>query len=178
MDLNQEEINAMQPFSLAGCYCLRTVMKSKVFYTLLLLVFFSGGCDPCANLDCLSSNYHAQFRILSKDDGRDLVFGPDAVYDPLGIEFFALNGADTIFFQYDPIRFPNTGHDSILLVHFYPETTAPVFMRLNAADTDTLQLSYRTFVTKCCGTITEITKFRYNNSVDLPGSAGTQELRK
>lgn len=34
------------------------------------------------------------------------------------------------------------------------------------------------FDTKCCGTITEITKFRFNNSADIPGSQGTQELRK
>jgi hypothetical protein len=29
-----------------------------------------------------------------------------------------------------------------------------------------------------CGTITEITKFRYNNTIEIPGDQGTQEIKK
>jgi hypothetical protein len=51
-------------------------------------------------------------------------------------------------------------------------------MRLSNGDIDTLNVFYNTFKTKCCGTITEITNFRFNNSVDIPGNKGTQELKK
>jgi hypothetical protein len=50
-------------------------------------------------------------------------------------------------------------------------------MRLSNADIDTLQITYQSRPTKCCGTITEIKNFRFNNTVNLPGQ-GTQELKK
>jgi hypothetical protein len=53
-----------------------------------------------------------------------------------------------------------------------------VYMQLNSTDTDTLLLTYRTYDSRCCGNITEIVKFRYNNTVDIPGNQGTQELQK
>jgi hypothetical protein len=135
-------------------------------------------CDPCGILDCISDNHFGQFRIVSKTDGKDLVFGPNAIYDQTKIKFYSLNGADTTFFQYAPAKFPGSGYDSILYVRFFPETTTPAYIKLNNLDTDTLTITYNTFKTKCCGTITEITKFRFNNSVDIPGNQGTQEIRK
>ena len=67
--------------------------------------------------------------------------------------------------------------DSILYVHFFPETPI-AYMRLSNGDIDTLNISFNTFRSKCCGIITEITNYRYNNMVDIPGNKGTQELRK
>lgn len=147
-----------------------------LFAFILALTIIS--CDPCDNLDCISDNHFGQFHIVSKTDGKDLVFGPNAIYDPSKIKFYSLNGTDTTFFQYTPIKFPGNGYDSILYVRFYPETSTPAYMKLDNLDTDTLAITYNTFKTKCCGTITEITKFRYNNSIDIPGNQGTQEIRK
>jgi len=52
------------------------------------------------------------------------------------------------------------------------------YMQLNDNDTGTIRMSYNVYDTKCCGSITEITNFRLNNSVNIPGSKGTQEIKK
>lgn len=139
------------------------------------LLFYS--CDPCSNLDCLSSNYFGQFRIVRAADGKDLVFGPNKIYDKNQIKFYSLKGTDTTFFDYQTIKFPNTGYDSILYVNFFPKSDV-AYMRLSNGDVDTFNISYNTFNTKCCGTITEITNFRFNNLVDIQGNKGTQEIKK
>lgn len=148
------------------------------FFSIVILTLALVSCDPCAHFDCITDNHFGQFRIVNKADGKDLVFGPGAIYDKAKIQFYSLNDGDTTFFQYTPIQLSGSGYDSILYVRFYPETATPAYMKLNDLDTDTLLITYNTFKTKCCGTITEITKFRYNNSVDIPGDQGTQEIRK
>ncbi len=155
-------------------------MQRQLLYSCftLLLIQALGSCNPCGYLDCISSNFDGQFRIISKTDGKGLVFGPTTVYDKTNLKFYSLNVTDTTFFPYTTVYFPGSGYDSILLVQFYPETTTDVYMKLNDTDTDTLTITYTSFKTKCCGTITEISKFRYNNILDLPGSQGTQEIRK
>ena len=149
--------------------------KTTLLTAVLGLVFVS--CDPCSNLDCLSSNYYGQFRIIKASDGTDLVFGASRIYEKSKIKFYSLKGTDTTFFDYQPIKFPNTGYDSILQINFYPQVE-DAFMRLSNGDIDTLRISYKTYDTKCCGTITQITNFRLNNFIDLPGDKGTQEIRK
>lgn len=150
-------------------------------YKILALIITIGialiSCDPCRNLDCLSNNDYGQFRIVSATNGNDLVFGPNKIYDKDQFKFYSLKAADTTFFDYQAIKPGGTGYDSILHVRFFPKADT-AFMRLSNGDIDTLQITYRIFDTKCCGTISEITKFRFNNSADIPGSQGTQELRK
>ena len=73
-------------------------------------------CDPCRNLDCISENHIGQFRIVSKTDGKDLVFSQNAVYDPAKIQFYSLSGTDTFFYKYSPTSYSGTGYDSILYV--------------------------------------------------------------
>jgi hypothetical protein len=148
------------------------------FFYLVTSLLILSSCDPCKNLDCLSSNYYGQFRIVSKVDGKDLIFGPTAIYDKTKIKFYSLNGADTVHYKFETIKFPGSGYDSILFVNFFPQTNNLIFMKLNNMDTDTLSLSFNTFKTKCCGNITEIVNFRYNNQTDLPGNKGTHEIKK
>ena len=150
-------------------------IKYSAFVILLGLLFHS--CDPCNNLDCLSDSYYGQFRIIRATDSGDLVFGPNKIYDKNQIRFYSLKGTDTTFFDYQTIKFPNMGYDSILYIRFFPKADV-AYMRLSNGDIDTLNLSYNTFNTKCCGTITEITNFRFNNSVDISGTNGTQEIKK
>ena len=145
---------------------------------ILTLTIISCNRNQCDNLDCISDTDFGQFRIVSKTDGKDLVFGSNAIYDPTKIKFYSLNGTDTSFFQYLPTKFPGNGYDSILYVRFYPQTSKPVYMKLNNLDTDTLAITYNTFKTKCCGMITEIAKFKYNNTIDISGNNGTQEIKK
>ena len=148
-------------------FFLFTIMPGFLFYS----------CNPCDNLDCLSSNYYGQFRIVKATNGSDLVFGQASIYDKNKIKFYSLKGTDTTFFDYQAIMFPGTGYDSILHVLFFPQPDI-AYMRLGNGDIDTLNMSYSSFKTKCCGTITDITNFRFNNSVDIPGNKGTQELKK
>ncbi len=150
----------------------------KQFIAFILIVFLFHSCGPCDRVDCLSDNYFGHFRIISAANGEDLVFGPTRFYDKKLIKFFALNGVDTTFFDFHTINSGGTiGFDSILQVSFFPETDI-AFMRLSDGDVDTFQISYNTFGTKCCGTITEITNFRFNNTIDLPGGQGIQEIKK
>lgn len=144
-----------------------TVMLATAFYS----------CDPCRNLDCVSDRYEGQFRITSATTGTDLLFGPNRVYDRNQVRFYALKGTDTTYFTQQAVRFGGTAYDSILQVRFYPQTDV-AYLRLSNGDIDTLAISYKTTPTRCCGTITEITRFRYNNAVDLPGDGGTLELKK
>jgi hypothetical protein len=147
----------------------------KWVYLISLFCFLS--CDPCRSLDCASSNYYGQFRIVSSTTNKDLVFGPNKVYNKDQINFYSLSGIDTTFFPYQAIYFPGPGYDSILYVNFFPaQDTA--FMRLSNGDTDTLQLTYQAKTTKCCGTITEISNFRINNTINIPGTQGTQLIKK
>ena len=150
-------------------------IKHPTFVILFGVIFYS--CDPCKNLDCLSDNYYGQFRIIRATNGEDLVFGPNKIYDKNQITFYSLKNRDTIFFDYQAIKLANTGYDSILYVRFLPKSDI-AYMRLSNGDIDTLNIFYKTFDSKCCGTITEITNFRFNNSVDIPGHMGTQEIRK
>ena len=149
-------------------------------FKLALLAILSGvlfhSCDRCHNLDC-PSGYHGQFRIVSAVDGKDLVFGPNKIYNKDQIKFYSVNGADTIYFGYQSIKLPNIGYDSVLFVRFFP-TNEITYMRLSNGDVDTLTISYNTFETECCGTTAIISNFRFNNSVDLPGDKGTQEIKK
>ena len=154
-------------------------MRAQQFYHFtFLFAFFLLSCDSCNHLDCITDNYSGQFRIISKIDDSDLVFGPHSKYDPAEIKFYSIQGVDTTFFEYDPIKFPGSGYDSILYVRFSPKTTTTLFMQLDNLDIDTLALTHKTFKTKCCGTITEIINFRYNQNTDIPGNQGTQEIRK
>jgi hypothetical protein len=138
---------------------------------------FLSSCDPCANLDCISDNYFGQFRIISTVDGKDLVFGNSKIYDKDNIKFYALNGPDTTRFDYETQKLPGNGYDSILYVRFFPRSDT-AYMRLSNGDIDTFQISYKTIDSRCCGTITEISSYRFNSAINIPGSEGTQEIRK
>jgi hypothetical protein len=151
-------------------------MMRPFFCFLLVVSTVVSSCDPCTG-DCIYDNYHGQFRIVSASTGNDLVFGANRVYDKNKFRFYSLKGTDTVFFDYQTIKNPNTGYDSILYVRFFPMADV-AYMQLSNGDIDTLGITYNTRNTKCCGTITEITKFRYNNTVDIPGDKGTQEIKK
>ena len=148
---------------------------------LIILVFvslFIHSCDTCANLDCLASNYSVSFRVLSKSGNTDLLFGPEAVYKKDSIRAFRILGSDTTFLsnQFTPINL--SGSDSALVINFFPESNADVYLQLSAADVDTLQPTYEHFNTKCCGAITQVQTISYNKQAAVPATQGAIELRK
>jgi hypothetical protein len=151
-------------------------LKLVTLTLVTVLVFFS--CDPCKNLDCIFDNYEANFRIVSAANGNDLVFGPTKIYNKNQIKFYSLKGADTTFFPYQASTHPTPVSDSVLQVRFFPKADT-AYMRLSNGDVDTFKISYNTLTTRCCGTVTEITNLRFNNSLDIAGSrGGTQVIRK
>ena len=143
---------------------------------LVFAVLFLGACDPCRNLDCVADSYSGQFRMVQAATGKDLLFGPDHVYNNDSIRFFSLQGADTVYYHPQLLSAPGNGFDSVLVVRFLPKADT-AYMQLNGSDIDTLQLQFQTYDTRCCGTITEITNVRFNNKTNLPGK-GTQVLPK
>jgi hypothetical protein len=154
-------------------------MKGNWQWYLLLgfsnLVFLS--CDPCGKLDCISDSYNGQFRIVRSSDGQDMLFGSFSTLDKEKIRFYSLKGTDTTYYQTKAIPYAGTGYDSILHVTFYPPGNG-AYIDLGNGDRDTLNITYQTKKIRCCGTITEITNFRFNNRVDLPGDKGVVELKK
>lgn len=148
-------------------------------FKLVLLAILSGvlfhSCDRCHNMDC-PGNYHGQFRIVSAMDGKDLVFGPNKIYDEAQIKFYSVKGADTTYFGFSAIKVWNIV-DSILFVKFFPINDI-AYMRLSNGDVDTITISYKTVETKCCGISHIISNFRFNNSVDLPDDKGVLAIKK
>lgn len=144
---------------------------------MLLLAVGHASCNTCNHLDCVASNYNGQFRIVNSAGNKDLVFGPSGIYHKDSILFFSLNGADTVFHDTEAIRFSGAGYDSILWVHFSPGINN-AFIQLNSGDMDTLSMTYHSYDTKCCGTITEISNFKLNQSTDLGSNSETRDIRK
>ena len=153
-------------------------MKKIFLYIFSLILLGLNSCDPCKNLDCASSNFYGQFRIVDKIDGKDLLFGSTKIYDKEKIKIYSVNSIDTTFYDAEFIKFGGTNYDSILYVRFYPQIFNSVFLKLSDTDTDTLTMTFKIFDTKCCGTITQIDKFLYNSLMQIPGDLGTQEIKK
>jgi hypothetical protein len=153
-------------------------MKGRIYSGVIFITIFFSSCfiDPCGNLDCITDNYYGSFRILSAVDGKDLLFGPSRIYDKNQIKFFTLKGTDTTYYQYEA-KITGSGLDSVLLVNFFPKAEL-VFLKLSNTDIDTLSISHKTYQSKCCGVITEITAFLHNNTATTRSSFGFVELRK
>jgi len=153
-------------------------MKLLIGITVLSFSLIQISCDQCYGIDCLYDNYDGQVQIIDKTDGSNLVFGSSPKFDKNKIKFFSITGIDTTLYKYTLNGESDLPNDSFLSVHFYPETSNPIFIFLNDNDIDTLNITYKTTITKCCGRITEITNFNYNNTMDVPGNYGTVQFKK
>lgn len=143
-------------------------------FLLLVSGVFLGGCNRCGKFDCANNDNMAQFRIVSAADGKDLLFGPNKIYDSQNIKFYSVKGTDTTFF--DSVATPRLT-DSVLMVGFFPIPNV-AYIRLNNIDTDTLYMSSYTYRHKCCGSITKIDKFTHNTNSNFHSKGGIYELKK
>lgn len=114
-------------------------------------------CNPCRNLDCISSNYTFKFRLLDRDNDYDLIFGQNSIYNPNEFAFYTLSGNDTTNYNY---KITSYGNDSILSVDFFPQANE-VFMKFGNGDIDTFYINYTTESTECCGVVTSVSKVIY-----------------
>jgi hypothetical protein len=144
-------------------------MKKLNFVTLFSIMVVAISCVPCKNMDCKYDDYTGEFRMVDKLSGKDLVFGPSKVFDKNQIKFYSLQGLDTVKYEYFPVRSLGSGYDTLLNVRFYPGNPKVVFIKLGNDDTDTLSIEYKTYNSECCGRITELAKFRFNNSYETSG---------
>ena len=152
------------------------IMRKLLILPFLAMVLNS--CDECSNLDCIPSKYTAYLRLITQPGNTDLIFGPSAIYHPDSIRMYMLSGTDTVFYQYQTLNVPGSGSDSMLAVTLSPEAFSNVYMQLNNQDTDTLQVRYKRFNTKCCSVITQIDSIQYNNQPMVPATEGIIYLRK
>jgi hypothetical protein len=145
------------------------------FLSLFLAFAVFSSCDYCSTIDCSPGSLPVAFRLLNQTGDTDLVFGTASSYQKDSIRFYTLDGSDTIGLQYQPSIL---GNDSVLLVNISLETITNVYMELNAFDTDTFRVTYRSFNEKCCGAYTQIDSLRYNYQPPFPVSQRLVELRK
>jgi hypothetical protein len=153
-------------------------MKGRIYSGIIFIVIFFSSCfiDPCSNLDCITDIHVGNFKIVRASDGTDLAFGPLRQYDKNQIKFFALKGNDTVFYKAD-ITVMGNGFDTVFQVNFFPKTEL-AFLKLNSSDIDTLSISYKTYESKCCGIISEITGFKFNEAAIVQSIPGLTELKK
>jgi hypothetical protein len=152
----------------------------KLHYLLLffaVLIIESCVVDrPCKNAgDFCPDSYESLFRITGKLDGKDLLYGPDKVYDKSAIRIFSVRGADTAFANYQPYRLMKDGYDSVLYFKLASRVDT-LFVRLNAVDVDTITLSYGMSEGRCCS-FHAIRAMSYNHAAALPND-GTVAFKK
>jgi len=149
----------------------------KIFFYFILPFIFASCC--LANRKCNQDNLSSRLRIVDKTNGQDLVFGPTKIYDPNFIEFYSLNGADTIFHHYGPGPNPNPSEDSLLFVNFDFRKNETVFVRLSNTDIDTLSLTYQIIdASPCCEDYTMVRSISVGNNILEETAGGIVLLQK
>jgi len=146
----------------------------SLFFALTAMLLQS--CDACWGRSCKDEEANeVTLRILNAQNGSDLVFGPNRLYEREKIKFFSVTGGDTTFFANRSLRLSDNLPDSALLVDFYPKSDT-AFIQLNGTDVDTLALTYGEVKSWCCR-LNVVSSIRYNNANDtIRGSSAV--LRK
>jgi hypothetical protein len=119
------------------------------FSFLFLLSTQSCWVDPC-NPNC-SDSYKLLFRIVNKNTGKDLVYGPDKIYDRTQMKIFLVKGVDTAVINIQAL-YGSSSSNSILYFDL-PAKADTAYLRLISLDVDTLTLSYGLTNSRCCTTI-------------------------
>ena len=135
----------------------------KIFLCSILFLMFSACC--LVGNKCDGDHTRINFKIVDSKTAVDLVFGPSSIYNADSIQFFSVSGHDTTYHYYYAQLSSNLGTDSLLFVDVNVENNAPVFMRLNDSDIDTLRFTYvMNDGGKCCGDSKSLKTFQHNNN--------------
>jgi hypothetical protein len=137
------------------------IKMTRIYFVLFLALLSTQSCwvDPC-NPNC-SDSYNLLFRIVNKNTGKDLVYGPDKIYDRTQMKVFLVKGVDTTVINIKAL-YGSSPSDSILYFDL-PARSDTGYLRLNSLDVDTLTLSYGLANSRCC-TFNTIQAVNYNNS--------------
>lgn len=129
--------------------------------------------DKCAQIGCLPAGTSLTFSIVDSA-GRDLVFGPAARYRADSMRLIWPEGS------MQPVH-PGDGQQAVMdsALHTGYFGNPPVlYLRLNAQDTDTLQLEYSQYEVECCGTMYSLRSLRYNTNAVMTNVAGLLRFQK
>jgi hypothetical protein len=139
--------------------CYDEMMRKYVSLSVMILTLLS--CDPCRNLDCISSHLEARLRFTDAS-GSNLLYGDNKQYQT--VKLYSLVNNDTLIYEVFPSEVQRDFlPDTILHVYFNSSASGTVFVEFDASVRDTLHLSYERFSTECCGTITNITRIEHNH---------------
>ncbi len=134
-------------------------------FGLIAFVFtILNACNPCRNLDCLTSRYDFRFEIVDKISGENLVFGQNSIFEFKEIRLYALMGSDTVYYPtYREEGFGSMNQDTVIAAEIFPPTGV-LFLEYPDQSRDTLSLTFSQRDTECCGFITTITSVTRNGT--------------
>lgn len=144
----------------------------------MVFVALFSSCNPCSRLDCNSDNYSVRFKIKGSATGHDLIFGNNRIFDFAKLKCYSINGLDSTFYKIKKEPSGISFTDSLIQIEFYPATSNPVYLQLSQNDQDTLLNQFKSYTSKCCGVITDISQIKYNNTTVFNGGYETVEIRK
>ena len=151
-------------------------MRNILFFLIAFTATVISSCFPCEDVECDDTPPYMYF-VLVNATGQDLVFGPNNIYDRNRFTFYALTATDSTFYDYRIVETGDQRFESALRVLFDPIQEV-AYMKLSDGDIDTLNISYTSTETACCGTSFEITHFHHNDSDDISADTGFQVLQK
>lgn len=137
-------------------------MKLYACFLLILIILIFQGCDTCKYLDCAVSNQNIYISLNEKASGNDLLFGPNAKYDAENVRFYSVVNKDTLWHNSTIAKYPKRNYDTVIHVSL-SESHPQFFVQWGAGKTDTFNIAYQSYKTKCCGVITNIQSLLYND---------------
>jgi hypothetical protein len=154
-----------------------TSLLRNVFFTITILSVHSCIDKPCEDSGGVCNDtYESLFRVVSISTGKDLVYGPDKIYNSSAVSMFFKTGTGISYATCEPYGLIKDGYDSVLLFHL-ASIVDTLYMKLENTDVDTLLLSYGAREGKCCS-YNSIKEISFNGSNFLPNYNGTVEFRK
>lgn len=120
------------------------------------------GCNPCRNLDCISSKYDFRFQIVDKTTGENLVFGPNSIIDYEGIRLYSIIGLDTVNYSTYLNGGPGSPNQNTVITAEVLPPTGVLYIEYPDKSRDTLSLTFSQRDTECCGLIVVLTSVRRN----------------
>ncbi len=153
-------------------------MYKIVWLPIIVLLYSASSCNKCSYLECAVDNSSCEIKIVDKNNGANLVFGTNAVYDKTKFLFYTLSGNDTIKFVHSVNANYGVSNDSSFIVDFTPRRETPYYIKFSNNDIDTIKVTYITRNSKCCGTFNDINTILFNNTTNLPLVNNRVEIKK
>ena len=151
--------------------------QTTIFTVFITLLINSCVDQPCKNPNNICpDSFGSLFRIVSKTDNKDLLFGSNKIYDISKLKIYSLKGTDTNFVNLQPYRLVIANYDSVIQFTI-PTKIDTLFIKLSNSDTDTITATYGLTTERCC-TYNSIRLLNYNNTGAMANYNGTVEFKK